>query len=73
MVAIPHDLDRRRLTDCELTDRHDEFVGVGVIFRSDESARLPKKPSNLVSSHRRYSVPPLVDHCLADLAKAADD
>ena len=161
-VTIPHDLDRRRLTDCELTDRHDEFVGVGdgsvadlddhvilqdsgllrgtagfdvghrapeaiesltdrvlspkvgwwilpsrintsaaalasligmaypmetaatpaykvtrprrwlrrvrslwMIFRSDDSARLPKKHSSLVPSHRRYSVPPLVELLLS--------
>lgn len=29
VAAIAYDLDRRRLPDRELTDRHDEFVGVG--------------------------------------------
>jgi hypothetical protein len=29
LAAIAHDLDRRRLPDRELTDRHNEFAGVG--------------------------------------------
>jgi hypothetical protein len=28
-MAIAHDLDRSRLADREMTDRDDEFVGVG--------------------------------------------
>ena len=28
-MTIPHNLDRRRLTDCEMSYRDYEFVGVG--------------------------------------------
>ena len=42
-------------------------------FWSDDSARLPKNTVFCVPSHRRYSVPPLAERCLADLAKAADN
>jgi hypothetical protein len=62
---------QQRTGSCRRTVRRRRSLWM--IFRSDESARLPTKHSSLVPSHEPYSVPPLVDHCLADRAKAADN